>query len=158
MNEVLERIKQAAQNDGQAAGDAGDSEPVRQAATGVKLPAISVNPRVFNSSVSVPEIKPLSNDRYDRREAHAAQRQLARVALKATQFGVAMQAVRSVNTYVVYAADQGQEDMMDILYSKTRYEGMNEMLSQVIGQSLQQMVAQMLALAEMHYKRQTEEL
>jgi hypothetical protein len=158
MNEVLERLKQAAGNEGQQAAAPSGAEPSRQAATGIKLPAIVVNPRVFNSSVSVPEIKPLSHDRHDRREAHDAQRQLARVALKATQFGVAMQAVRSVNTYVVYAADQGQEDMMDLLYSKTRYEGMNEMLSQVIAQSLQQMVAQMLALAEMHYKRQTEEL
>jgi hypothetical protein len=153
-----ERVRQDATGSTKSGVRPEDVEKLKHAASSISVPAVSLNQRVWMPTVSVPEVKAVSNDRRDRREATEVRRELARIAATATKAGVAMQAVRSVNTYVVYSADQGQEEMMDILYSKTRHEGMNEMVASVISQSLQQMVAQMMALAEHHFKRQMEVL
>jgi len=155
--DVYERIRQGlgANGAGSAQGAAADG---LHSPKDVKLPAVSLNQRVWTPTVSVPEIKPFTNDRHGKREASEMQRDLARIATQATKFGVAMQAVRSVNTYVVYSVDQGQADMMEILMNRSRHEGMNETMAAVVSQSLQQMIAQMLALAEHHFKRQMEAL
>ena len=155
---VFDRLRQGASTNGKSAVRPEDVEKLKQTASNVVVPAVSLNQRVWMPMVPVPEVKALSNDRRGRREAADVQRELARAAVIATKIGVAMQAVRSVNSFVVYSVDQGQEEMMDILYSKTRHEGMNELVASVISQSLQQMIAQMLALSEHHFKRQMENL
>jgi hypothetical protein len=58
----------------------------------------------------------------------------------------------------VHTIHRAQEEMMAILFSHTRHEGMNEFMAQVVGQALQLTVAQTMALAEHHGKRQMEEL
>jgi hypothetical protein len=155
---VFERLRQGPSSNGKSSVRPEDVEKLKQTASNVSVPAITVNQRVWMPTVPVPEVKALSNDRRGRREAADVQRELARTAVIATKIGVAMQAVRSVNSFVVYSVDQGQEEMMDILYGKTRHEGMNELVASVISQSLQQMTAQMLALSEHHFKRQMENL
>jgi len=135
-----------------------DVEGLKRAASNIKVPAITLNQKAWSPVVSVPEVKALSGDRRDRRAAKELRRELAQIASTATKAGVVLQATRSVNTYVVHSVDKGQEDMMDILYSKTRHEGMNELVASVISQSLQSMVAQMMAVAEHHFKRQMENL
>jgi hypothetical protein len=153
--DVFERIRRGLGSQESGATQRGDG---LHSPKDIKLPAVSLSQRVWSPSVPVPEVKALSNDRRGRREASEMQRELARIATQATKFGVALQAVRSVNTFVVYSADQGQSDMMEILMGRSRHEGMNETMAAVVLQSLQQMIAQMLALAEQHFKRQMEAL
>jgi hypothetical protein len=157
-DEVYERLRQRVSGNGRSAPRPEDVEQLKQAAGGIQLPAIAVNPRAWTPSIAVPEVKALSNDRRDRREALEARREMAQLARTSIKIGVAIQAVQGVNTYAVYAVDQTQEDMMEILHSRTRYEGMNELVASVISQCLQQTIAQTLALAEHHFKRQMEAL
>ena len=95
----------------------------------------------------------MSNDRQDKRLAKETQRELARIVADTLRTNTMAQSIRVVNTHIVNSVDQGQEQMMEILYSHTRHEGMNEMLASVISQSLQHMVAQLMALSEAHYRR-----
>lgn len=153
---VYERIKRATGSNGQ--NDSAGADRQKQPPGSINMPALAVVQKVYNTAITVPEIKALSNDRRSRREAHEAQRELGQIALRSAKFGVAMEAVRSVGTYAVASFDRGQEDVMEVFHSKSRYPEMNEMMGQVVAQSLQQMAAGILALAELHIKRQTEEL
>lgn len=157
-DDVFERIRQRPGANGKSGVRPEDVEHLKQTASSVTVPTVVVNQRAWAPIIAVPDIKPLSNDRRDRNAAKELRRELGRIAAHATRAGVAMQATRSVNSYIVYSIDKGQEEMMDLLYSKTRYEGMNELVASVISQSLQQMVAQMIAISEQHFKRQMEEL
>lgn len=155
---VFERLRQAASANGRSSVRPEDIEGLKQTASNIKVTAITLNQKAWSPVVPIPDVKALSNDRRDRRAAQEYRRELAQIGATATKIGVAVQAVQMVNTYVVHSVDQGQEEMMDILYSKTRHEGMNELVASVVSQSLQQMVAQMMALSEHHFKRQMENL
>ena len=153
--DVFERAKHRWGVNGQ--GDV-DQKHMKRSAADVSLSPISVESKAHSGALVAPEAHPLGRDRHSRREAQEIQRKNGKIVSTAQTIALAQDAVRAVNTHVVYAIDQGQEEMMDVLYSKTRHEGMNELLAEVISQSLQQMVAQTLALAELHFKRQTENL
>lgn len=157
-DDVFERIRQRPGANGKSGVRPEDVEHLKQAASSVTVPTVAVNQRAWAPIIAVPDVKPLSGDRRDRNAAKELRRELGQIAAHATRAGVAMQAARSVNSYIVYSVDKGQEEMMDLLYSKTRYEGMNELVASVISQSLQQMVAQMIAISEQHFTRQMEEL
>ena len=155
---VSERLRTGASSNGKGSVRPEDVEQLKQMASNIVMPAVSLSQKVWTPMVPIPEVKALSNDRGDRRAAREFRRELAHIASTATKVGVAMQAVRSVNTFVVHSVDQTQEDMMDILYSKTRHDGMNELVASVISQSLQQTAVEMQAMAEHHFKRQMENL
>ena len=152
-DEVYERIRRRAGANGQDPRQA-----PRQSAIGVELPPMALEKRTYTGSISLPEIRPYGRDRRSRREADEARRDLGRMVYRSIKVRVAMEAVRTVSTCGVHSIDQAQEEMMDILYAKDRHEGMNELLAQAIAQAIQQVTAQTLALAELHYKRQTEDL
>jgi hypothetical protein len=152
---VQERRKYSVGSNGQ-----GDSEGVRyertaQSSSKASLPPIVFEKKSHSSALAVPEIRALDRDRQSRREAQQTQRELARIAREGIVHRMKIQAVLAVTTYVVEAVDQAQEEMMNIYHSKTRHEGMDEVLAQTIAQSLQQMGSQALALSELHYKNQT---
>lgn len=153
---VHERIRRLASSNGQ--GEPDNAQAGKQAPGRLDLPSLVMVQKVYTTSISVPEIRPVGHDRRSRREAQEAQRELSLIALRAAKFGVAIEAVRSVGTYALSSFDRGQEDIMDIYHGRSRYPEMNEMMGQVVAQSLQQMAAGILALAELHIKRQTEEL
>ena len=155
-DEVYERIRRRAGANGQ--DEENPQQAAKQSATGVELPPMALEKRAYTGSISLPEIRPYGRDRRSRREAEEARREIGRMVHKAIKARVVMDAVRTVTTYSLCSIDQAQEEMMDLLYAKERHEGMNELVAQVIAQSIQQMIAQTMALAELHYKRQTEEL
>lgn len=155
-SELYDRIRRQEGSNG--SGYAERQGPAKQSAVGVRLPPMAIEKRAYTGHMSLPEIRPTGQDRRSRREAEEAQRQVGYMVNQALQARVAIEAVRNVSTYMVYSIDQAQEDMTDLLYAKERHEGMNELLAQVIAQSIQQLVAQTMALAELHYKRQTEAL
>ena len=151
--DVFERAKHRWGANGQ--GDV-DQEQLKRSAAGISLSPISVESKAHSGALVEPEVHPRGRDRRSRRDAQEEQRELGAIVRTARKIALMQDAVRAINTHVVYTIDQGQEEMTDVLYSKTRHEGMNELLAEVISQSLQQMVAQNLALAELHFKRQTE--
>lgn len=153
---VHERIRRLAGSNGQ--GETRTSSSGKQAPGTLDLPSVAMVQKVYTTSINVPEIRPTGHDRRSRREAQEAQRELSLIALRSAKFGVAIEAVRSVGTYALSSFDRGQDDIMDIYHGRSRYPEMNEMMGQVVAQSLQQMAAGILALAELHIKRQTEEL
>ena len=106
--------------------------------------------------VPVPQIKPVSGDRRGRREAKEATRELARASLVATKTGVAMQAVNAVNVYALYTFDKTQQEMMEILFGRDRYDGENESVSGMAQLLLQLSKSQIGAFAENHGRRQLE--
>jgi hypothetical protein len=156
--DVFERLRRSVGSNGQSTVNPEDVEKLKKAATGINVPMVSLNQKTYMPMVPVPEIKAISRDRRGRREADEARRQLARIAWNATRTGVAIEAIRSVNTFAVHSLDRTQEETMGILFGHTRHEGMNEFMAQIVGQVLQLTVAQVMALAEHHGKRQMEEL
>ncbi len=122
------------------------------------VPTLAVIQRGYNTSISLPGIKPISGVRASRRDAIAANRELHKGALAAAKAGVAMQAMRAVSTYVVAQADKGQGEIMDIYDNTPRHPEMNEFMGQVVTQALQSMATVMLAANELHNKRQLENL
>ncbi len=156
--DVFERLRRNVGSNGQSTVNPEDVEKLKKAATGINVPMVSLNQKTYMPMVPVPEIKAITGDRRGRREADDARRQLARIAWNATRSGVAMEATLSVNTFAVHTVHRAQEEMMAILFGHTRHEDMNEFLAQVVGQALQLTVAQVMALAEHHGKRQMEEL
>ena len=155
-DEVYERIRRRAGVSGQDEQER--QESARQSATGVRLPPMALEKRAYTGSISLPEIRPYGRDRRSRREAEEARREIGRMVHKAIKARVVMEAVRTVGTYGVHSIDQAQEEMMEILYARERHESMDELMAQVVAQAVQQVTAQTLALGELHYKRQTEEL
>ena len=153
---VHERIRRLAGSNGQ--GETGTSSSGKQAPGRLDLPSLAMVQKVYTTSISVPEIRPTGHDRRSRREAQEAQRELNLIALRAAKSGQAIDASRAVTTYALHSFDRGQEEVMDIYHGRSRYPEMNEMMGQVVAQSLQQMAAGILALSELHIKRQTEEL
>ncbi|NLE95961.1 MAG: hypothetical protein GX600_09850 [Dehalococcoidia bacterium] len=143
--------------DGKSGIQPEDVEQLKQSAKNIVVPTVTVNQRVWAPTIAIPDVKPLSSDRRDRNAAKEFRRELAPVTQHATRAGLAIHASRAVATYVAYSIEQGQEEMMDLLYSKTRHEGMNELMASVISQCIQQMVVQMFAVSEHHFKRQMEE-
>lgn len=156
--DVFERLRRNVGSNGQSTVNPEDVEKLKKAATGINMPMVSLNQKTYMPMVPVPEIKAITGDRRGRREADEARRQLARIAWNATRSGVAMEATLSVNTFAVHTVHRAQEEMMAILFGHTRHEDMNEFMAQVVGQALQLTVAQVMALAEHHGKRQMEEL
>jgi hypothetical protein len=128
-------------------------EKLKKSPGGIKVALRALTKPAWSPGLSVPEVKAISNDRQGKRLAKEQQRDLSRIVAETVRTSVLLQSVRVVNTHVVYSADQGQEQMMEILYSHTRHEGMNELVASVISQSLQHMIAQMMAVSESHYKR-----
>lgn len=158
IDDILEMLRQRLEANGKDSIRREDVEKLRQATGGLTLPAITVNQRAWLPSIPVPDIKPISTGRRDRALATDMRRDLMQISYQATKAGVAVQAVRSVNTYVVYSVDQAQEEMAEILYGRPRHEGMSELMASVISQVLQQMIAQMHTISEHHFKRQLEVL
>jgi hypothetical protein len=133
----------------------GTSHGTKQAPSAANIPPLALVRKVFNTSISLPEIHQMSNDRQGRREFREATRELGQVALYAAKAGAVVDAVRAVGTYVFWSFDRGQEDLMEIYYGKSRYPELSEMVGQVLGQCAQQMAAGMLTAGELHIKRQT---
>ncbi len=154
---VHERRKYTPGANGQGEGDGNRRERAKQSAAKASLPPIVFEKKTHSTVLTVPEIKPLGRDRRSRRDAQEAQRELSRIVITAIKHRVKIQAVLAVTTYAVEAIDQAQEEMMAIYHSKERHEGMDEMLGEAIGQSLQQMGSQALALSDLHYKNQTQD-
>ena len=154
--EVYERIRRREGANGQ--GEANRQGPLKQSATGIRMPPMALEKRAYTSSVSVPDVRPLGRDRRSRREADETRRELGHMAHTAVKVRFVIDAQRTISIHGIHSIDQAQDEMMDVLYSKERHEGVNELLAQVIAQSVQQLVAQTMALAELHYKRQTEAL
>lgn len=122
------------------------------------VPTLAVIQRTYSTSITLPEIKPISGDRASRRDANVANRELQKGALAAAKAGVAIQAMRAVSTYMVAQADKGQGEIMDIYDNTPRHPEMNEFMGQVVTQALQSMATAMLAGNELHNKRQLENL
>jgi putative N-acetylmannosamine-6-phosphate epimerase len=66
---VFERLRQGPSSNGKSSVRPEDVEKLKQTASNVSVPAITVNQRVWMPTVPVPEVKALSNDRRGRREA-----------------------------------------------------------------------------------------
>lgn len=150
--DVRERLKQIANGNGQAPSSEEDlKKQPSNVPVSVLVPSEATNAPM--SALHLPDLKPVTNDRAGKRMLQEAQRDMGRVVYQTVKTGMTIESIRKVNTHVVYAVDQGQEEMMQLLYSHARHEGMNEMLGEVIGQRLQHMLAQMAAISEAHFKR-----
>ena len=156
---LFERVRRGAIRQGKSLLRPEDVEKIRKIASDVTVPAAARNQKALPCMVSIPDVKALSSDRGDRREARELRRDLARIAAFVVKAGLAMQAVQSVNTFVVHTVDQAQEDMMSILMDgANRYEGGDEVIAAVVSQSLQQTIIETQAIGEIHFKRQIENL
>ena len=155
---VFEKQRRDARDNGQRSVSPEDVEKLKQAATDTQVPIGSLSQRTHLPMVPIPEMKPVTNDRKGRREADEARRQLGKIAFNATRTAVTAEAIRSVNTFVHYTLNRTQDEMMDVLYSYTRHEGMNEFMAGATGRLLQLTEAQLIGLAEHHGKRQMENL
>ena len=153
---VHERIRRLAGSNGQS--EPGDSQDGKQAPGRLNLSSLAIVQKVYSTSISVPEVKPLGHDRRSRREAHEQQRELSLIALRAAKVGMAMDAERAMGSFAVAAFDRAQEDIMDIYHSKSRYPEIDEMMGQFCAQCLQQTAGGILALNELHIQRQAQEL
>jgi hypothetical protein len=154
--DVFEKQRQFERENGKRSVSPEDVETLKRAVSNTKVPIGSLSQRTYLPMVSVPELKPITNDRKGRREADEARRQLGKIALNATRTAVAVEAVRSVNTFVAHTLNRTKDEMMDILNSPTRYEEMNEFMAGATGRLLQLTEAQLMGLAEHHGKRQME--
>ena len=138
--------------------DTRDAERLKQSAVGVVVPSVKLGKPAYGEGLVIPDVPPTSQDRHGKRDARETQRSVGRTVHQAIKIKAVMDTVRTINVYSVYSIDQGQDQMMDLLYSRDRHEGMNDLLAEAIGQSLQQMAAQTRALSELHYKLQTERM
>ena len=135
-----------------------DVESLKQSAMGVVLPSVTLGKPAYVDGLTGSEITPTSQDRHGKREARDTQRAVGRTEHEAIKIGAKIDAIRRINIYGVYSIDQGQDQMMDLLYSRDRHEGMNDLMAQMVAQTIQQMTAQTMALSELHYKLQTERM
>ncbi len=157
MGDLFQRTAQASQSADTI--DPADVEKWKKSPDNIKmLVALATSQSAVNSGVSIQEITPVSSSRQDKKAAKDIERAQAGMSGELAKAGMAIQVILRMNAYVMYAVQQAQDDITQVVYGYKRHEGMNEFVAAVGSQNLQDTAAEVMAVKGQCFKRVMERL